>query len=205
MATSILFYYNILQLYFGVAIAVFIAAQPLLILITSASHAVEVWAKSRGWKRLNTCAYWTAKIFGTISAIDARNVQRAGGKVFDILAALLSALPNTKAVKSINKGAMTLVLIAGMASLPLAQGCAWFKGAVVAGQAACQSELANVPEVIAEAKVRGISVGQLIELFCDMSDVAAVFTSEAKPGTARKAALPRNQAVTLLRAKGERE
>lgn len=204
MAT-ILFYYNILQLYFGVGVAIFITLQPLFIMITSAAHTLEVQARNRGWKRINTAAYWVAKVFGTISAVDARNVQRFGGKLFEILAAIMAALPNSKAVKSINKGGMALMLVASMAAASMSQGCSFFRSAVSASQAACQSELANVPEVIAEAKVRGISVDQLVDAFCGMVDVASIFTSEAKPGTARKAALPRNQAVTLLRAKGELE
>lgn len=96
-----------------------------------------------------------------------------------------------------------LVLIAALSALTATQGCALFRGAVVAGQAACQSELVNAPDVIAEAKVRGVSVGQLVDAFCGLVDVAAIFAAEPKSGVARQAMSPRDQAVTLLRAKGE--
>lgn len=96
-----------------------------------------------------------------------------------------------------------LVLVACLSAITATQGCALFRGAVVAGQAACQSELVNAPDVIAEAKIRGVSVGQLVDAFCGLVDVAAIFTAEPKPGVARQAMSPRDQAVTLLRAKGE--
>ena len=131
----------------------------------------------------------TSKFFGTFSAFDA-------GRAVRWLGPILQRIIDMRKVA--NVGIVALVMLS-------VSGCAWFKGAVTAGQAACQTELANVPEVIAEAKVRGISVDQLVDAFCGMVDVASIFTSEAKPGTARKAALPRNQAVTLLRAKGELE
>jgi len=118
-------------------------------------------------------------------------------------------LPTTEAKKSkaitdamVDSGRV-LVLLLALGTLPLLNGCALFRGAVVAGQAACQSELVNAPDVITEAKVRGVSVSQLVDAFCGLVDVAAIFTAEPKPGVARQAMTPRDQAVTLLRAKGE--
>jgi hypothetical protein len=108
----------------------------------------------------------------------------------------------TEAMKTMGP---SIVLIAALSAITATQGCALFRGAVVAGKAACQSELVNAPDVIAEAKVRGVSVGQLVDAFCGLVDVAAIFAAEPKPGVARTAMSPRDQAVTLLRAKGELE
>lgn len=62
-----------------------------------------------------------------------------------------------------------------------------------------------LPEVIEEAEVRGVSVGQLVDAFCGLVDVAAIFT-EPKPasgGPRLAAQKPADQALALLRAKGE--
>jgi hypothetical protein len=209
MAT-ILFYLNIVQLYFGVFVAAVVAAQPLLIMITSAAHAVEVWTRTRGWTRVNSAAYWTAKICGTFAIIDMRNLQRTAGKVFDILAAILATYPskaskNKAVVEAMEDSSRTLFVLLALGSVLPLQGCALLRGPVVAGKEACQAGLISAPEVIAEAQVRGISVSDLADAFCKLVDVAAIFTTEAKPGIARTSMPPRGQAVALLRAKGEIE
>ena len=88
-------------------------------------------------------------------------------------------------------------------ALPLLASCALFRGAVVAGQDLCRAELAQSQEVRDEAAIRKISTGELVDAFCGLVDVASIFATEAKPGIARTAMAPRNQAVILLRAKGE--
>jgi hypothetical protein len=198
------------QAYFGAAVAILVALQPALIAITSLAHAVEVQARNRGWTRVQPVFYWIAKVCGTFAVVDTRNVQRVGGKVFEVLAQIIANWPTkdskSKAVvDAMRDSSRTLLVLLALGSVLPLQGCGWLKGPVVAAQSACQAGLISAPEVIAEAQVRGVSVSELADAFCKLVDVAAIFTTEAKPSIARAAMLPRNQAVALLRAKGEIE
>lgn len=215
MLTQTQFYFDVVQAYFGTAVAILFIIQPVTIPLSSLFHALEVQARLRGWSRVQPVAYWLAKTFGTCAAIDLRNIQRVGGKFFtiawEVLTKIIAAWPASKASKNkavidaMKDSSRTLLVLLALSSVLPLQGCAWFRTAVSASQAACQAELASVPEVITEAQVRGVSVGQLVDAFCGLADVAAIFTTEAKPGITRTAMLPRGQAVALLRAKGEIE
>jgi hypothetical protein len=95
-------------------------------------HALEVQARTRGWNRTQSVAYWLAKAFGTFAAIDLRNIQRVGGKVFVVLAQVIAAL-NKNAARvqrteriddAIRKADSTLVLLVAFMSMPVLNGCA---------------------------------------------------------------------------------
>jgi len=127
MSDQFQLYFAILQRYFGIGIATFVALQPLLILLTSAAHAIEVQGRSRGWAKVQACGYWVAKVAGTFAAVDMRNVQRVTGKVFVILAQVLdtwaSKEAKTKAVTRAMDDAGRMLCLA-LALGAVASGCA---------------------------------------------------------------------------------
>ena len=88
-------------------------------------------------------------------------------------------------------------------TLPLLTSCALFRGAVVAGQDLCRAELAQSQDVRDEAQIRKIPTGELVDAFCGLVDVAAIFSTEARSGLARPALTRQAQAVALLKSKGE--
>lgn len=129
-----------------------------------------------------------ARIVGVFSQIDLN-------AIFSFIAKRKQA-----AAVAAKSTAALLVLLA----LP---GCQAFAKVVDSAQDVCETKLAVLPEIIQEAAVRGVSVGQLTDAFCGLVDVAAIFT-EKKPasgGPRLAAQKPEAQALALLRAKGEIE
>jgi hypothetical protein len=98
MLNQILMYFALIQGHLGTAIAILFIIQPVTIPLSSMFHALEVQARTRGWSRTQSVAYWLAKAFGTFAAIDLRNIQRVGGKVFVVLAQVIADLNERSAL-----------------------------------------------------------------------------------------------------------
>jgi len=136
-----------------------------------------------------------SKILGTIAVIDFGRIVRFGR------AAKLPPAGGSPALSA---------LLLAVAFTSLSPACSVFRKAdVVVDKLSeqCKTTLAVLPEVIEEAEVRGIPIGVLVDGFCKLVDVAAIFT-EQKPtsgGPRLAAQKPADQALALLRAKGEIE
>ena len=153
-----------------------------------------------------------AYILGSVAAkiVRALGYDRLAGVIEGLTGDIGKILENIKKPAAKKPGASAASKVAGVSivfaflALP---GCQAFAKVVDSAQDVCETKLAVLPEVIQEAAVRGVSVGQLTDAFCGFVDVAAVFT-EKKPasgGPRLAAQKPEAQALALLRAKGEIE
>jgi len=89
---------------------------------------------------------------------------------------------------------MKKLIVLALLILP---SCAFLKGAEVVAQDACHSGLLQSAAVQAEAFDRGLPLVEIVDKFCAMVDVAAVF--DAKRASANGSS-PRALAEALLRA-----
>lgn len=150
-----------------------------------------------------------AALSGLFEALKLTSISKVLGTIAVIDFGRLVRVTRSVKPKPPTGGAVILPMLLAVSVAAFAtQGCAFFKkaGPVVDGlQSQCATTLTDLPEVIEEAEVRGVPIGVLVDGFCKLVDVAAIFT-EPKPasgGPRLAAQKPADQALALLRAKGE--
>lgn len=140
---------------------------------------------------------------GILRAAGFVNAARVVGVFSQVdLNAIFSFFSKRKQAATV--AAKSTVALLVLMALP---GCQAFAKVVDSTQDVCETKLAELPDVIREAQIREIPVGVLVDGFCKLTDVAAIFT-EKKPasgGPRLAAQKPEAQALALLRAKGEIE